>query len=310
MVLNELTRINYVPNLNARNLVTGKNNAVGVLIPGEYARKSIYFADTLDGMIQESRECGKDILFHKAPESDAAEGLKNFRLFLNRIDGLLVFNVGADRNLIDSFMEPIIKSSKNFMLIDNQPHKKHPFATIDNFHGGYIAVDYLLRLGHRKICFVSVQDRLFEYIEREKGFHAAFEKHGNPDRNAYALNISDPAAMGTETEEILSLPAGRRPTAFFAVNDRIARVLTIELEKRGYSVPGDFSIIGFNDVKRETELMHPFLTTVRQPFQQLGINAMKHLLSEEHRRHGFMLKPELVERETCSAPPKRAKRSS
>ena len=301
MVLGELARIGYAPNLNARNLVTGRQNAIGILMPGEYTLQSIYFTEALSGIMHETKKSGKELLFHSV--SEGKETIQDFNVFLHRVDALLIFNIGSERETVPKLLKTIIKSSKPFILIESRPDKKYPFATIDNHLGGYLAGNHLLRLGHRKLCVISEKNAsLWEYDQRRDGFLASAEEKGISNRDVCILDAEERNNLVPIVEKILSMKPGKRPTAFFLMNDHMARVLTVEFEKRGYAVPRDFSIIGFNDIKRETELMHPFLTTVRQPFRELGMEAVRALVEEKAGGSiRLTVEPELIIRETCAA---------
>jgi len=301
LVLGELARIGYAPNLNARNLVTGRQNAIGILMPGEYTLQSIYFTEALSGIMHETKKSGKELLFHSVSESP--ETIQDFNMFLHRVDALLIFNIGSERKIVPKLLKTISKSSKPFMLIESRPDGKYPFATIDNHLGGYLAGEHLLKLGHKKFCVISEKDAsLWEYDQRRDGFLAAVETRSLSRRNVYLLDTEKRCELTPIAEKILSMKAEKRPTAFFLMNDHMARVLTVELEKRGFVIPRDFSIVGFNDIKRETELMHPFLTTIRQPFSELGTETVKALLKDNRDDARLMFKPELIIRETSAAP--------
>lgn len=302
MVLGELARIGYAPNLNARNLVTGRQNAIGILMPGEHTLQSIYFTEALSGIMHETKKSGKELLFHSV--SDGEEAIQDFNVFLHRVDALLIFNIGSERETVPKLLKTIIKSSKPFILIESRPDKKYPFATIDNHFGGYLAGNHLLRLGHRKLCVISERNAsLWEYDQRRDGFLASAGEKGISNRDVCILDAEERNNLVPIVEKILSMKTGKRPTAFFLMNDHMARVLTVEFEKWGHSVPRDFSIVGFNDIKRETELMHPFLTTVRQPFRELGMEAVRALLEEKAGGNiRLTVEPELIVRETCAAP--------
>lgn len=302
MVLSELARIDYAPNLNARNLVTGRQNAIGILMPGEYTLQSIYFTEALSGIMHETKKSGKELLFHSA--SKGGDAIPDFNIFLHRVDALLIFNIGSEREIVPKLLKTITKSSKPFILIESRPDRKYPFATIDNHLGGYLAGEHLLRLGHRKLCVISEKNAsLWEYDQRREGFLASAEAKGISRCNICLLDTEERYNLAPIAERILSVKPAKRPTAFFLMNDHMARVLTVEFEKREYAVPHDFSIIGFNDMKRETELMHPFLTTIRQPFRELGMEAVNALLSGTDAGNiKLMFKPELIIRETCAVP--------
>jgi LacI family transcriptional regulator len=158
----------------------------------------------------------------------------------------------------------------------NLPGPDVPSVGATNFNGGMTATGHLLELGHRRIGFVEGPPEAMVSIARLHGYHAALSQYGL---------TSDPAMMAAGeftfdagfTAAIGLLAQPSRPTALFASNDSQAFGAIEAARTLGLRVPEDVSIIGFDDTPA-AQWSAPPLTTVRQPFAEMGRVAMRRLL--------------------------------
>lgn len=178
---------------------------------------------------------------------------------------------------------------------------QYDFVIPDNRLGGAMAANHLLRLGHR--CVSMIGDRwVHSSFLREKGFRETVGQFGD---GAIAEVVRHESLVGDHhAEEALRTVVERGATALFAENDIIARELLLTLQRIGLRVPGDISLIGYDDADFCPYLPVP-LTTIRQPIgRQLDL-AAEILLSKLKEptnviRH-VLLPVELIERESTAA---------
>jgi LacI family transcriptional regulator len=175
-----------------------------------------------------------------------------------------------------------------------------------NWRGGVTAVQHLLELGHRRIAMLRGYDCLVDDA-RYHGYVAALTEAGvalDPGLIERADFRFDPAVSAAES--ILRLPD--RPTGVFASNDLEALGVIEAARRLGLSVPGDLSVVGFDD-SLGAATSSPQLTTVRQPFAQMGEVAYRLLTDQMEGRESDSLRVELVTtlivRESTAAPPAR-----
>jgi len=298
-ILRELQASGYVLNKNAHNLATGRQNAIGLLIPNRATMDSIYFLSSLQEIVMETERLHQDVVFHTLDEGPGKETLSRF---LNQIDGLIIYHVEEGFTQLPKLTGILQKSSKPFIVIQVAPSLKDlPCISIDNFSGGLQAVEHLYELGHRQIYCVSQrlrQGESYEYRERYRGFFAGLNKYGLArDKSRLMILADDELSAGIG--RLVALPKERRPTGLFINSDRFARLTVFELLKLGMSVPGDFSLIGFNDFLPFTQMIHPYLTSVRQPFHKLGKAALNCINDPSLNNSSILIKPELIVRESC-----------
>ncbi len=192
--------------------------------------------------------------------------------------------------------------AKRMVVIDRVPPElDEPTISIDNARGIQLSMDHLLELGHRSIAYLTGNVGTFSARDRLQ----AYEQH------ARAHDI-EPIVIqgGYETEASRAaastyLSLARRPTGVLASNDMAAFGFVSQVAERGIRVPEDLSVVGFDGVGVGANF-NPSLTTVLQPFEQLGHLAID--LAERYVASGViehvLLVPEL-ERRRSTAPPTR-----
>jgi LacI family transcriptional regulator len=195
-----------------------------------------------------------------------------------------------------------------FVVVDPRERPPEGIPCVSAMHaaGATQATEHLLRLGHRRIGAITGSPGWYAMEERLSGFRGALAAAGilaDPELIEYSDWQIEP---GMEAAERL-LSREDPPTAIFAFNDNIAIGVLHAARKVGLSVPGDLSVVGFDDTAQATIVM-PALTTVRQPLAELGRTGVSLLtrLLEGQRIDALRmeLSTRLVVRET-TAPPNR-----
>ncbi|MCX7787412.1 MAG: LacI family transcriptional regulator [Spirochaetes bacterium] len=178
---------------------------------------------------------------------------------------------------------------------------------MDNFKGAKEAVEYLIRLGHKRIAFMGGNEQ-FEYTRnRLAGYKDALSTAGIPSEQYVYLGTGDDAAHAllstVPSTSIPSLPV----TAIFFVNDEHASQALPVLQKKGIRIPTDLSVIAFDD----TEIMaqwDPPISSVAVPRLDIGVLAVKSLVEQITRPSiesiRIILRTQLRIRDTSVAPPK------
>lgn len=190
------------------------------------------------------------------------------------VDGLLIttLNVStADRDLLTQAGIP-------FVLLSDICNGETNCISPDNIHGGALATQHLLQLGHRRIAYVGDTFPNNYGIPtselRYKGYLSALSEYGIPFNADYvALGMHGEEAAHKLTQQLLTLP--EPPTAIFAMSDIQAVGCILAIREAGLRVPQDISVIGFDDVQLSR---YVGLTTVSQHLEQSGNFGMQTLL--------------------------------
>lgn len=167
------------------------------------------------------------------------------------------------------------------LLIDDQgiPSEETPRISVDNRFGAYEVTRHLIRLGHRRIAHIQGPLKYQVSHDRYQGYCDALIEAGIAlDPRLVQEGDFMPQTGRSCANAFFDLPAGQRPTAIFAGSDYMAYGVIAAAEQRNLSVPEDIAVVGFDDNPSSAH-MHPPLTTVRQPFYEVGRRATEILLS-------------------------------
>ena len=164
-----------------------------------------------------------------------------------------------------------------------------------------MALEYLIGLGHYRIAYVSQSEPLKIELLRLQGYRSVLSKHNIPIDESIIV-AGDGGVIGgiKAVSQLMALPED--PSAIFCFNDMTAIGVLNALQKQGYQVPRDCSVVGFDDLDIAA-YYHPSLTTVRQPIYQLGYEAVEMLLNliqGDDEVSSVILKPELIVRDSTA----------
>ena len=159
--------------------------------------------------------------------------------------------------------------------------KQHANQTVyidnDNLLAGREATEYLYRLGHRRIAYVGSEYAMYFSAERREGYQQALLAHGLPLNPDYCLEVG---SFSMEENEKFEKLLGRkdRPTAVVASDDILAVALEQACIRQGLSIPGDLSVVSFNN-SLFARMTSPQLTSIDVNSHQLGIEAASQLIN-------------------------------
>ncbi|MEI6870940.1 MAG: GntR family transcriptional regulator [Verrucomicrobiota bacterium] len=172
-------------------------------------------------------------------------------------------------------------------------------VSVDNFTGGYLQAEHLIKLGCKRIAFVARPFSAPTVDARIAGAREALVRY-RLDVPPNWVQLGDPE----DTKFMRNLTAGRPWDAILCANDYTAAVLLRSLEQQKCNVPRDVKVVGFDDVKYATLLGVP-LTTIHQPCRDIALTAFRAMLERISEptlpARNFLLNPNLVVRESCGA---------
>lgn len=206
-------------------------------------------------------------------------------------------------SLQDNWMSQLAATTMPTVLFDNYVRKNPNVAYVgtDSFEGIDLIIDHLVSLGHEKIAFLNGSPNSMVSEQRMQAYMDSLALHGltyDEKLAAYGYYVADSAKY--HVPAFLSEGA----TAILCGNDLIASGVIMECQMRGFRVPEDISVVGFDDLPISAHLMPP-LTTIRQDRIELGkcgyfaLNSLIHHVSVSR----TMLRAQYIERES-TAPPK------
>lgn len=302
-ILRTAQEMGYLPNAHARTLTTKKSWTIGVLFVESTGAgiRHPFFSAVIESFKQVAVAKGYALMFISKDVGGKRSGyLENCRI--RGVDGVVVFLSDYE----DPYFRELLESNIPTVVLDFNTVLSHTVCS-DNMNGAMQAVEYLISLGHRRIAHISGGENTYPGKQRELGYRAAMEQHGLEVPEGY---ITEGAFFSLEngygaTQRLLELP--QRPTAIFASGDLLALGAVMAAKDLGLSVPGDVSVMGYDDIEL-AGYVTPALTTVRQNTELLGTRAAELLLASMNDHHtvqeALVLPVEIIVRNSCAAPGK------
>lgn len=293
-VLETVERLKYVPNMNAKFLKSNKKNTIGLFlssIQGDYYRM-------LMQAVHLQCKLKNYLLNIYISNENTSEEIYSM-IISSGVEGAIVLN----ERLSDEYIDRLSKTKMPIVFIDREIAGNHMSSVIiDNAEGTYIALEYLIKQGHRRIGFLH---GIYNYDDdtRYKAYLNVLNKYGLPmDENIILRGYFEELLAYSEMRVML-LKGVELPDAFFCANDEMAWGCIRALTEVGIRVPDQVSVIGFDD-HSSSKYFTPPVTTVRSPVTELGnASALElfRLMHEDSQGIGNItrLSPNLVIRDSC-----------
>ncbi|MEU0353791.1 LacI family DNA-binding transcriptional regulator [Streptomyces cyaneofuscatus] len=271
-----VAELGYVPNRAARALAGNRTDAIALVVPEPETRffAEPYFSAIVRGVGAALADTDMQLLLTLAGNDRERRRLAQY-LTAHRVDGVLLVAVHADDPLPE-----LLEQLGMPCVISGARHAAEPLASVDsdNFEGARAAVDHLISRGRRQIATITGRLEVYGAQRRLDGYRAALAAAGlPPDERLIAPADFTEEGGARAMRELLA----RRPQldAVFAASDVMAAGARQVLREADRRIPEDVALIGFDDsvVARH---MHPALTSVRQPIEEMG-RRMAQLLLEE-----------------------------
>jgi LacI family transcriptional regulator len=297
-VLATADKLGYVANMQARSLAGGKTRIIGLVVPG---LDNGYIGEIVRGIDEEIAKFNYDLMLYTTRRRVGSEAHYVKTISNGLTDGVILIVPLLDREYLNSLRD----HNFPYVVVDQVDPQFHS-SVVDstNWQGAYDATSHLISLGHRRIAFIKGLEPLQSAADRFAGYKAALADHDiyYDETLVTEGDFFNPSGYEAGRRLIEHTP---RPTAIFAANDLMALGAMQAIRERGLSIPEDISLIGFDDIP-QSAMVHPQLTTVRQPLEQMGRIAVSLLVeqieqtnSQERTPRRVTLATRLVERESC-----------
>lgn len=242
-ILKACERLGYVPNAAARGLRMQKTETIGLLLYPTCARlfRNIFTGEVIDGVEQALIDAGYHLLIGGYSPQVKDRGLPAF-IGQGRVDGVILLGSYPDEILTDLHNAPV-----PLLLLDSiVDHLAIDCVTTEGFAAGRQTVDYMVAKGHRRVLMLGYPLDGYNARQRRTGFEDGVKHHGlgSPDSTVITSHLKHDDCFAALRER---LKESDPPTALFCENDTLARAMVERLRQEGFNVPGDLSVIGFND---------------------------------------------------------------
>lgn len=266
-ILEVAERLNYVPNLNGRNLKAKETRVIGLFIT---SIKGPYYGVLVDAVYQSCKKYGYELNIYISDKTDNMMA----NIFGRRIDGAVILNEH-------------IKEKEEKFLIDNQfpavfidrelQGETISSVVFDSYHEGEMVAKYLLELGHTTFAYVRGVENNFDNTQRLNGFRSVLSRAGLTLGEDYIINGEFDTDIAYRSVKEFLEEMKPLPEAVFAANDLSAIGVIEALTEEGIKVPEDVSVIGCDDIEI-VKLLKPSITTVRTSFEKQGALSVARLI--------------------------------
>ena len=295
-VLDVISEIGYRPNQAARALVTSRTRTIGVL-----SSQTAHYGPTtsVNAIELAAREAGYRLSITSVSSGDYSSIKSAIDYLLSQaVEALVV--IAPQVRVFDALAD--LSISVPYVTIESTGRNLGHSLSVDQVAGARLATRHLIELGHTEITHISGPQDWIEADARMQGF---LHEINEAELRTRAPILGDWSAhFGYYAG--LELLRFRDFTAVFAGNDQMALGFMHACRDSGLDVPGDISVVGFDDIPEAAHFSPP-LTTVRQNFAEIGRRAVALLLSELNGDTGLdhkQIEPELIVRSSTARPPR------
>ena len=292
--------LNYRPDFIARSLVMRRTKTLGLVIT---TIANPFYTELSQGIETTAISLGYNIILCSTNYDLAAEKKYVDMLRSKGVDGIIFTSAHmGDPNIL-------VLAEEGFPIVLVNRRTYHPvvrekvdYVGVDNIHGGFLAVEHLIKLGHQRIGVIGGSSESSVGFERLEGGKKALAAYGLDVISDYFLEGDFLKGSGYQGGKKF-LEMNEPPTAIFATNDYMALGAYQAIVEQGVKIPEEVALIGFNDIEF-TSMKGIELTTVGQKKYEMGALAVKTLLERvEGAKRGppeeIILEPELIIRKTC-----------
>ncbi|WP_344173793.1 LacI family DNA-binding transcriptional regulator [Kribbella lupini] len=297
-VLAAMREVGYRPNSAARALRNGQFRSIGVIV---FELSSFGNTRTLDAVATAATSSGYAV--NLLPVLDATQGAVSTaftRLGEQAVDGVIIL---IEAHELDE-AEVMLPDGLPVVVVDSSAHYDYPVVDTDQAQGARLATEHLLDLGHATVWHLGGPSSSFAADRRARSWQQTLTAR----RCAVPPIIVGDWSADSGYATGLQLAENDDVTAIFVANDHMALGLLRALHEKGRAVPGDISVVGFDDTAESAHYWPP-LTTVRQSFAEVGRRSVDALIGQiqagEHHHQPVAVPTELIVR-SSTAPPRRS----
>ena len=293
-VCNAIDMLGFIPERNTAN-TSNNSKIVGLILP---LAQNPFYDELAQGIEDSLAKDGYRVLIGYSREDAAIE----LQLLTSMADanfrGVIVTPVGPNNQVFEKFIDQNVRISY-LSQTDEQPSQCS--VSIDQVRGGYIGIEYLAKLGHKKILWVSGPQHHHQSNQRFVGITQAAQQF---DVEIQAISAPSLDFLSGENIAPEIIARGPMPDAIFAGNDALALGIMNYFHKVGIPVPGQVSVLGYDNVSYAESALVP-LTTVSQTPYQLGWTMGGQMLTEfetkaDHVHQHVVFQPQIIERSSTT----------
>lgn len=297
-VMKAIEDLNFIPNLQARELNQKVSSTIGVIVPSV---ENMFFSELITGIETYLKKMNYSMLLSCSKNSKEKEVECVNDLLARNVAGIIIADPN-NKTVVSAFYDMISKRIPIVFINGNIHHTQFFHVCSDEEGGTWNALQYLLEHHHEEIGFIRGENS-YSYDVKQKVFDRRMLELGkNSEEYTIIVNNGNNVSVIDETEEVcVDILTKKKFTALFAANDLMAIGAINACKKIGLRVPQDVSVIGFDNILL-SRYVDPKLTTVDQNTFLLGYNSAQLLIEKINSKDAYnkkiILNTTLVERDT------------
>ena len=280
-VMQAAQELGYQPTAAARNLRRQRSDKIGLVVNYPIHQVSDFLAELIPGMASVAEEAAYNLILYTSMAGNAKRLTSLCRS--REVDGIIIAWPPRLSETVALSRLMAAERMPHIFLPRRLPHDEAPYVSVDHVQGARLLTEHLIALGHRRIAFERLPEVFETDYDRHRGYAEALRAAGI----AYDPALVIAAASGAEDYEtrtfntLMALP--QPPTAILFFTDPVAIKVLSLAKARGFRIPDDLSITGFDGIL-SSGVTEPALTTVRQPLPEMGrlaVESLLHLIADE-----------------------------
>lgn len=267
-ILDVAERLNYVPNLNGRNLKSQSTKVIGLFLTSV---RGTYYNILADAVYQECKKYGYELNIFVSERADNMMA----NILGKRMDGAIILN----KDIREKEIILLQKTQPPIVFLDRELQGERMTSVIfDSYHEGEMVAQYLLSIGHHTFAYINGASDNYDNMKRLQGFQAALIQAGIQFDEVDMIEGEFEKEVAYESMKQFVQSGRPLPEAVFAANDLSAIGAIKALIDNGIEVPEQVSVVGCDDIEIAS-LARPSLTTMRTSFEKQGTLAVQHLIA-------------------------------
>ena len=260
----------YQRNVNARSLRTKKSQTIGVIVPDI---SNEFFAKIVQSVEKQAIKYNYSVFVCNTDENIEIEKRQLSNLIGQFVDGIIYIGGGVQlENDSQLFKIPVI-------YIDRYIDDKEIYIESDNFHGGYLAAQELIRSGCKKMAVMKDIRKISSAYKRYLGFLQAMKDYRMNFDNKLLCDVTVISHKEAKEKTLELLDSGEVFDGIFATNDTMALGIMMALNERRIKIPNEVKLVGFDNISA-AEMAGVPLTTINQNKQKMGELAVELLMDK------------------------------
>lgn len=308
LVQSVIDKHNYRPNELARGLYTQRTKTIGVILPEV---TSHFFAKVFIEIEKSAIEYEQTVFLCNTLSDNELQDFYTLRLSEKQVDGLILLGGRVNETKTDvqyvNLLKNIVYPTPVVIINGKLDNYYDNCASVgsDEHEAMFQAISYLTSLGHKKIGFLGGKTGIMSTDIKLKALYEAKSAFDFTMKKEW-IKLSSYDYQGGVQAILELLQEKELPTAIIAINDEAAAGIVNTCIAKGYNVPGDFSVLGFDNSSISTITM-PSITTVSHSYEKLGslsVEFLNNMIDEKPMKDvtNISLKMHIVERGSCTEP--------